>query len=225
MRDRLSIGFLLIVLGVGFFMQQAGMINFSEIIKIWWPLIFVIIGFLELFSKNNSSIIVPIIFIVVGLLLIINKYFELNISSYIWPIILITVGLVVIFSRRGHLAIDRPYQITEAGKDIDAIAVFSGTEIRSESEDFKGGTVKTVFGGIEIDLRNAQIGEDGALIEVISVFGGVEIIVPENIHIEFSGTPIFGGWENKTRRRSNTTDYKTLHIHGTVIFSGIEVRD
>src|SRR5699024_5835086 len=139
---------------------------------------------------------------------------------FIWPVFLVIVGIIVIFSRR----IDIP-RYAEIGDVLNSVAVFAETGIRSESDDFKGGKLTTVFGGVKVDLRHVEVSEQGAVSEITSVFGGVEFYVPENVRVEFGGTPIFGGFEDKTRRRVKDGTEKVIYVQGTFVFSGVEVRD
>ena len=64
-----------------------------------------------------------------------------------------------------------------------------------------------VFGGANIDLTDATISAEGALIEITTIFGGVELRVPDNVVVEIKGVPIFGGWEDKTRRTAHDEEY------------------
>lgn len=47
--------------------------------------------------------------------------------------------------------------------------------------------------------------------------------VPEHVRVEITGIPIFGGWEDKTRRKD--IDSPLLKINALVIFGGVEVKD
>ena len=57
-----------------------------------------------------------------------------------------------------------------------------------------------LFGGVELDMRHAKISTEGCKIHATALFGGVEIIVPDDWNVIITGTPIFGGIENKSRR-------------------------
>jgi hypothetical protein len=55
-----------------------------------------------------------------------------------------------------------------------------------------------------------------------TVFGGVEIRVPDNINVQVSGIPLFGGIHN--RYTSNIPGAPTLFVNATCIFGGIEIK-
>ena len=83
-----------------------------------------------------------------------------------------------------------------------------------------------MFGGAEVDLRDAAISDEGAALDLSAIFGGIELYVPQNTHVEVTGIPIFGGWENKMRRRANDDDTLTvLKVNCLAVFGGVEIKD
>src|SRR5699024_249549 len=103
---------------------------------------------------------------------------------------------------------------------------FSGASVRSASTNFKGGDVMTIFGGAKIDLRDVELSTKNAHLELVSIFGGVTLFVPANIRIEISGTPIFGGWDDKTRKGNyHDESVPVLKVKCLPIFGGVEIKD
>ena len=112
---------------------------------------------------------------------------------------------------------------------VNAIAIFGGAERRVTSRNFKGGRAFSLFGGVELDFRDADIEGDEAMLEVNCVFGGVEIRVPEKWQVDSTSIPILGGFADKTRAAvvedPANPRRKRLLISGTVIFGGVEIRN
>lgn len=209
-------GVLLIVFGIGFLLQQFNVLNFSIILSTWWPLIIIIIGLLQLIS--NPRIAFPgIILILVGVILLGNQFVDVNLFTYLWPVIIICVGLIFIFPQKNS----NKFKHTE--NTIQNFSLFGGSNLLSTTQDFKGGEVTAIFGGAEIDLRNISI-IDEAHLEIICIFGGVTIIVPDAFNVEVSGTPIFGGWENKVNSTIHHSEKPTLYINCYPIFGGVEIK-
>ena len=100
-------------------------------------------------------------------------------------------------------------------------AVFSGNDVQFNGEVFEGAKLTAVFGGIDLDLRNAIINKD-CVIDVSATFGGADIIVPENVNVVSNATGIFGGVSNK--RRNNPANTVTIYITGLCLFGGIEIK-
>ena len=91
-----------------------------------------------------------------------------------------------------------------------------------DGEKFTGTSVTAVFGGVELDLRNAIIEED-VVINASAIFGGIDIYVPTNVKVKTKSMPIFGGVNNKANISPDEKKH-TIYINGTAIFGGIEIK-
>lgn len=220
MSGRILTGLILIVVGAGFLLQQAGVWSFSDLLSDGWPLIFVLIGIVQLFNRNKASYFSGFIFIIIGGLLFVNNLVEVNLYIYFWPLILIIAGISFLFTREKHTS--KPV----SDNATNAFTIFGGQNIHSNSNHYEGGQITAIFGGVEIDLRDAIISEQGAVLELNAVFGGIKIHVPDNVKVQVAGLPIFGGCENKTRRKAaNEVDGPALKINYAAVFGGVEIRD
>ncbi|MEI3599746.1 MULTISPECIES: LiaF transmembrane domain-containing protein [unclassified Oceanobacillus] len=209
---------LFLLLGLGFFLEQAGIIDLPQLFSNWWPFILIIIGVVQLINRKHSSASSGLIFLLIGFIFLMNQWFDLNLIAYIWPIIFIILGIVILFTRVKR---EKSFH-TES--DLDTFVLFSGAEINSQSQTFQGGSVTAIIGGAEIDLRDAVI-MDGASLDLTTVLGGVEMKVPDNVQVEISGMPILGGWEDKTRVRREKEEVSVLKINCLTILGGVEIRN
>jgi hypothetical protein len=105
-----------------------------------------------------------------------------------------------------------------------AKAVFSGLTRRGQWVVPSHYTVKTVFGGAELDLRQAQLESHEVTIDVKAVFGGVEIIVPGDVIAIVDGTAIFGGFDDQVSTSQPATGAPVVRIGGKAVFGGVSVR-
>ena len=217
MSNRSLFGILLVLAGAAVILNSYFQI--FEGASSWWPLIVILIGLIQVI-KHTSSPLSGILFITVGLLFL-GRNFEWFPGEMLFPIIIILAGCWFIFGRflgkTKQESIDR----------VNYFTLFSGLETNNDSQDFKGGSVTAVFGGSEIDLRNARISENGALLELTAVFGGIELTVPVNWQVHITGTPLFGGWENKTvsTLREGAHNLPILRINCTAMFGGVTVKN
>ena len=138
---------------------------------------------------------------------------DVNFWQIVWPILFIAVGSAVLFS----LVKDGKISKTKAKH---MAAAWSGQSEKVEGK-YTGGTVSSVFGGVDLDLRQADI-KDGAVIEVFVLFGGVDIIAPNDVVVKNEATAIFGGVDDKTNPGAKAK--KTLYIRGECFFGGIELK-
>jgi predicted membrane protein len=79
-----------------------------------------------------------------------------------------------------------------------------------------------LFGGVEIDLTEAKAIDSGCVVNVTALFGGAEIRVPKDWNVIVSGTPIFGGIEDKSK--GGAEDAVNITLNCTVAFGGLEIR-
>ena len=221
MNTRTAIAGILIIIGILLLLDNVFYISFGGIIGDWWPMILVIIGIVSL-SKSKRSIFSGVVLIIIGLVL---QAWELNwiqgsFWSIIWPLALILIGL----SLFSHAKSRKDKVISD--DEIDITTVFGGSGEKVVSDNFKGGDISAIFGGANIDMRNARLSAGGATIEVTTAFGGVELVVPENWRIITKGTPILGALDNKAHvSLDDDSETPLLRVNYFVMFGGIEIKN
>lgn len=219
MSGRTIFGTLLIVIGAGFLLGQMGVWDFGAVFGTWWPLILIVIGAVQIITRS-APLIGALIVVAVGLVFqgLALGIFPANTWPLFWSGLLVVVGLWLLLSRR-----IRPGADVSTEDWIRVFAMFAAAQPRNQSSQFRGGSVTTIFGGADVDLRDASLAPDGAHLEVTSAFGGAKILVPEGWLVEVTGLPIFGGWSNKTRQVPNAGATGKLHVSCFVMFGGIDV--
>lgn len=112
---------------------------------------------------------------------------------------------------------------TNHGKVNDYVAFFNGTNIKYVDEEFQRAKITSIFGNVQLDLRNA-IFQGDSVIEVNCILGGVDINVPSNIRVVNQCTAIMAGVDtNIMAPRSNINNF-TLYIKGNCILGGVEIK-
>lgn len=109
--------------------------------------------------------------------------------------------------------------------DTNVNAIFSGKDLNYNGLYFGGVAVTAIFGGIDLNLRNAIIDKD-VIVDVTAVFGGIDIHVPSNVRVVSNCTAIFGGVDNKTVTPSMTEgmNMPTIYVNGACIFGGVDIK-
>jgi predicted membrane protein len=142
------------------------------------------------------------------------------------PLALIGLGLAVIFKsshgRKPETFVNSSGEATTDDSIINVTALLGGVERRITSSGFRGGEITAIMGGCELDLRHASI-QGEAVLSVFAMWGGIEIKVPDDWVISMQGTPILGGFSEKTMVSKDTS--KRLVIRGYAIMGGVEVRN
>lgn len=213
---RAFVGAVIVAAGLLWMADSADLVDAGELISNWWPLLLIVAGVLSYFS-NRRQWLFPLLVVLAGFGFLLQTTGVVEIGDLIFPALLILVGVLVIFGRGigGR---------TETSDDeIRSFNVFSGSELASNSPQFRGGSIGAVFGGADIDLRGASLAP-GAVLDVFVMFGGLELRVPEGWRVTTKGMPIFGGVENKTGKETLADNPPTLLVSMTVLFGGLEIR-
>lgn len=213
---RLLFGSVLAALGMVFLLDYADVLDAGETIAMWWPVAVIGAGVVAYLS-NRRHWMAPLVITVAGLALLLRTTDTVDTFQVVGPALLVLVGILIVFGRGfGRTAVDT--------KDrINSFNVFSGSEIASHSDHFEGGSVGALFGGTEIDLRDAKPAP-GAALDVFVAFGGAEIKVPQGWQVVTHGLPIFGGFDNVTAKEQVPPGGPVLDINATVLFGGLEVK-
>ena len=211
------LGILIVAAGVVALLGQLGLVEVSlgEIISDWWPMVIVAVGLAALISVPRAWLGPTLVFLV-GVLLQLSELdlVDIDLWGFIWPIAIILVGLSLL-TRMGTRG--------EDDEVVNSAVVWWGSQRRTTSQRFRGGSLTAIMGGIEVDLRGAGI-VDRAEVAVFTWWGGVEIKVPPTWRVEVSGLPVLGGWDDKTAHTAGP-DAPVLVVHVTAIMGGLEIKN
>jgi predicted membrane protein len=220
------IGAIVCLVGVLFLMDHLGIIKVDHLWR-FWPVILMAVGAAHVAEPGRRQWGVVVLF--VGAVFLLNNLNILRFDwSELWPVVIIVVGGMMIWN--SVLGQRRRGDIPDSASTMNAHAIFSGIERRITAKDFRFGRVSAIFGGVELDFREADIDGDSAELEVNAIFGGGEIRVPEHWRVEAQNQVVFGGLSDETRYAKRTDDAaspatKVLIISGTITFGGIEVKN
>jgi len=104
------------------------------------------------------------------------------------------------------------------------VAVFSGARRAGRWRPARQETAVAVFGGVEIDLRDAELPAGEMRLSAWAVFGGIDVTVPEGTHVELSGLAVFGGRDVRGGDRPAGPDAFVLRVHAIAVFGGVNVK-
>jgi hypothetical protein len=104
------------------------------------------------------------------------------------------------------------------------VAVFSGARRAGRWRPARHETAVAVFGGVEIDLRDAELPAKEMRLSAWAVFGGIDVTVPEGTHVELSGVAVFGGRGVGGGDQPTGSDAFVLRVHAIAVFGGVNVQ-
>ncbi len=235
---RLVAGALLIAAGTLLLLERAGFLAFDIGHFIFnWKTLLIAIGLITLSNRENR--VTGYILVGLGLLFWLPELMDhsIRLSTVFWPAILIGIGILIITRRN-----DRPglhfHHAPKAGEPepfpndapndrvtdyIDDLAVFGGGNTKVSSENFRGGKITAIFGGSDVDLKNAKPAQSCTL-DIFIMFGGTKLIVPEDWQVKSEVVSIFGGSSDKRVFPAVKNTERVVVIKGVVLFGGIEIK-
>jgi predicted membrane protein len=223
--DRLAwLGAALLLLGVVWLLEEVNLIPdfITDIIFDWRTLLIAIGAFLVVQRDRVTP----------GLILLgIGGFFwlrEFNWFFLDWDILLPAVLIFIGIS----LIVGRNIRTSNSGEEsndkqdfIDDFSLLGGRERTITSQSFRGGKVTALFGGSQIDMRNAELAPGQNLLDVFIMFGGTSIIVPPDWNVNVEVSSVLGGFGDKRYSALKVVPdpEKTLVIKGLVMFGGGEI--
>lgn len=214
---RVFFGLMIVALGGILLAHNLGIINFDTWGLFWgvfWGGLFLAAGITALF--NRGALVWGLVLCAVGVSIMLGAFgvVDINFWKIFWPLVLVVVGLGVLFK------VSPAKSKESADKSNEKVAIFYGEDARPKG-DYDGGSLSAVFGGVNLDLRQAKV-KDGAVIEIFTFCGGIEINMPSDVIVQNEVRGIFGGSEDKTVPDAKAK--KTVILRGECILGGLEIK-
>lgn len=237
------LGALIVAAGVVLLLDQQGIINADRVFSYFWPVILIASGTSMLIDcrGRGGRGFWGISLLAIGMILLLENLGIAHIRfDTVWPLIVIGVGVLMIWQAAGPRIrpdgtakpswpeiFNRWSPTASPDADFSGIAILGGFKRRITSKNFKGGSVLSVMGGFQIDLRQADMEGDTATIEAMSFMGGGEIKVPGEWLVSMEGISLFGAFVDETDQQppAVTGTRKKLIMKGASLFGGIVVKN
>jgi len=222
---RLWFGICIIVVGVLAALDNLPFVHHAFFIRMW-PLVLVIFGISKLGrGEQPSRGISGYAFILGGCFLLLVQFGNHDLVEYARPFFIVMFGIFIVTKALAHNR-GVPPDLAAHDSFLSGTAIFGGTKRRLGTQDFKGGEMTAIFGGFELDLRQATLEGNQVRVDVFVLFGGGEIRIPQHWAASMRGTAIMGGFEDKTLHMTSCEPgTPTLHlvVTGLVLFGGLTV--
>jgi len=227
--ERMVPAIVLIAVGAIFLLHNLHIFYLQDLIHRYWPTILIAIGVVKLVdSRENSGRIGGGVLVGVGAVFLAQSLGYLEIAFWdLWPVILIAIGVAMLFQfdLGAHVGV-REIRNDRWGFSKES-AVFGGGRRVIVDQNFTKAKYDAVFGGFEIDMRQANIAGESALLDLNAVFGGIEVKIPESWSVVMKGAGVFGGYADSTRQPDPRLypNPKRLICKGGAVFGGIEIKN
>lgn len=229
------IAILIIAAGVLLFLDNLGLFHIYNVWRLW-PIALIAVGVSKLFeTRGFGGRIWAGMVMASGVLLLFENLGVWHLKwSLIWPLALMGAGVTMLLHslERKSLTERVPAGAMSGSSVADTLrewVTFGGVKRKLDTQNFQGGEMNAVFGGIEVDLRRANIAAPGGevVIDANATFGGIELRVPDTWQVVTRGMGIFGGYEDKTvppRTAEGVTPPRLL-VTGYAVFGGVSIEN
>jgi hypothetical protein len=110
----------------------------------------------------------------------------------------------------------------EQSNHFQIVCLMQGRSWRSTAPCLESGTIVTVAGGVEVDLRAATLAPEGARLRVTNLMGGIDIRVPDDWHVRLEGRAFMGA--NDTAGLAAPHGEPQLTVDCVTVMGGVEIR-
>jgi len=195
--------------------------------------------------KHSLAQIWGIVLIAGGVLLLLGNMSGMDVGEIIstwWPLLLVAWGLSMLLRQGRGPRIDQT--ITSAGVSSTSVStdqlgqssVFGDVAVRVSSQAFRGGSLSTVFGDSEVDLRDCALAEGDHWLKISGVFGDLNVSLPKDVPVSVQASTTFGDVEVVDQKKEGfgpTMNYESpgfqtatrkLHIQASQVFGDVLIR-
>jgi cell wall-active antibiotic response 4TMS protein YvqF len=190
-RNRTSLGLVLIIVGLILALDSAGVLR-TEGLGRWWPLLLVGVGMVKVRQpREDGQRAAGVAFLMLGGLFLFTSILAVRSA---WPMLMVGFGAFLLWqgvegpTAETRLVSDSPY--------VSEMALIGVVKRGHRPLDFRGGSVTAVIGGVELDLRKANL-TSTAYLDVVAFWGGIEVKVPADWTVDARVIPLMGAFENK----------------------------
>ncbi|WP_254841072.1 LiaF transmembrane domain-containing protein [Natronomonas marina] len=218
--SQVLLGLLVVLVGVLLLLDTTGVIGTDDLLS-FVPLAFVLVGVWALVQSRFRNVVGPLLLVAVAgaAQLVTLGYATVGEVLVYWPVLVIALGLSIALGQYRSRVRPTDDEFTSA------FAAFGGVEKRSTSKAFTGADLTAIFGGTELDLRDAAVADPPARINAVALFGGVDVVVPREWNVRLDVLPILAGASDDRPRRESEHETVDLVVTGFAAFGGVTVTD
>ncbi|WP_017606757.1 DUF1707 SHOCT-like domain-containing protein [Nocardiopsis alkaliphila] len=104
------------------------------------------------------------------------------------------------------------------------VAVFGAAERRGRWLVEPRTNVSVLFGGVELDLREAVLSQHEVTIQLAVILGGVDITVPHGVRVINNTSSFLGGTDLHGTDQVTDPNAPVVHLTGTCMLGGVDVK-
>jgi hypothetical protein len=104
-----------------------------------------------------------------------------------------------------------------------SVAVMSGCTRRGRWAVGDDHAAVAVMGGVDLDLREAQLQSRQVVVRAFALMGGIDIVVPDDCEMDVSGVGLMGGFDHHDKAGPPPVDAPVVVVRGLALMGGVTV--
>lgn len=215
-------GLVVVAFGLALLANNLGWAGAHDVFAALWPLGLIVLGlaFLLQRAQGKGQGFWGVALILAGAWAYARQqhWTDVDFWAVFGPVLIVLAGGSIIWR-----ALHRPRPAVASDSYIRSSAILSGSEWHPTTP-FEGADIDAVLGGVKLDLSEAPMAGDSAVVDVFAMMGGVEILVPRDWAVTNQVVTFMGGCSDK-RHPSSTPGTKQLLVRGFAMMGGVEIKD
>jgi hypothetical protein len=224
MKVMLGVG--LALFGAALLASNFGWFDMRQIVWRFWPTLLIIAGAAILLQHRQRQSLWGFILLFWGLWIYADQlnWIKVNFWAVFGPALLVLIGGALVWRAISPAGPARDGSTSDSF--IRSFALMSGSEMRPQGVVFRGAELTAVFGGVKLDLGQAQLEGNTPVVDVFALMGGIEIYVPRDWEVVNNVTALMGACVDKRHPTTATGNPgKRIIIRGMAVMGGIEIKD
>lgn len=214
-------GLAFVGLGSLLLLEQAGRLEVLPLVADWWPLVIVAVGLARAVTRPHN-VAGGMVLAGLGGVLLLRTLDVVGSLRLAWPVLVILLGLWLVLGatgRAGRAAAAPGGDAPPGDGTLDLVAAFEDRRVDATGRRIAGGSLVTVFGDLDVDLRAADL-VPGATLQVTTVVGDVHLTVPTGWRVEVGGPELLG--EVTVRGLPTDGDAPVLRLRVLTLLGDVE---
>lgn len=136
---------------------------------------------------------------------------------------LLTIVIACAAAQTGAAYLFRRQRKRYAGARRHILVTQGGSQLRLAGDEISDVVVSVMMGGVVLDLRDTELTQRPAHLDVLSIMGGVQLVVPRDWKVRIDVEPTMAGIHDGRTGRIDAEREPDLVVSGRLVMSGLDV--
>jgi hypothetical protein len=109
-----------------------------------------------------------------------------------------------------------------AGDRRHILVTQGGSQLRPSGDEISDVVVSVMMGGVVLDLRDTELAQRPAHLDVLSIMGGVQLVVPRDWKVRIDVEPTMAGIHDGRTGRIDSGE-PDMVVSGRLVMSGLDI--